>query len=202
MITHPGCAPDGPGQGGKGDQIRLFHPEPPGEQVLISPEDQPVIRKILPNDIERFGIGDADPPPLPDGIAVQSLVLPQRLAPQGDNGAGGGRFVGEPLQKGSVVSVRHEAQILAVLLLGGGEGQSGGQGPGLLLAQIPQGEQCVGQLLLGHAIQHIALILFLIPRFFQQPPAGDRILFNAGIVPRTQIIIAQHLRPAEKPVEF
>ena len=56
------------------------------------------------------------------------------------------------------------------------------------LAQPAQGEQGVGQLLLGQHIQHIALVPAAVRRLFQQEPAA--LLLDAGVVAGGDVVAA------------
>ena len=60
----------------------------------------------------------------------------------------------------------------------------------------------MGQLFLGQAIQHIALIFGTVRCFVQQVPSGGRILPDLGVMSGDYIIAAQNLGPAEKMVKF
>ena len=69
---------------------------------------------------------------------------------------------GVALQKGGVVPVRHEADVLAVVLPGGDKAVFFRYGADLGLGQFPQGEEGVLQHILGQAVEKIGLILGLI----------------------------------------
>ena len=56
------------------------------------------------------------------------------------------------------------------------------------------------QLLLGHGVEHIALIFLPVQRFFQH--IARRCALYTGVMSRSQILAAQHLRPLQKAVEF
>ena len=76
-----------------------------------------------------------------------------------------------------------------------------GNGPDFLLAKGPQGELGVGQLLLGHGIEHIALVLLGVWPL-QQEPAASFALLNPGIVAGHHVANAQFPGPTVHPVEF
>ena len=72
---------------------------------------------------------------------------------------------GVAFQEGGIISVRDEADILAVPLPGIDKALLLGDLPHLLLGQLSQGELGVGQLLLIQAGQKVGLILGLVHGF-------------------------------------
>ena len=138
---------------------------------------------------------------LADGIAGQAPVPSQHAA----------RFVQEvsrrqcqplPLQKGHIVSVRHEADVLAVALVGVVQ-------PGLprlvtdsRLVIVSHWQQQMGQLVLRQLIQHIALVLppFRTPQ--QAVSAAFRVIGHPGVVPRGDIVVAKRQCPVQQGAEF
>ena len=68
-------------------------------------------------------------------------------------------LAGVALQKGDVVSVRYETDILTVMLPGCDEAMLRGDGPDLRLGQIAQRKQGVGKHILGQAVEKVGLIL-------------------------------------------
>ena len=78
--------------------------------------------------------------------------------------------------KGGIVPVGDEADVLALVLFRVDESLLGGDGPDLVLGQVPQGEQTVDKLVLGQVIQHIALVLLRVEGLVQQPPAAASVI--------------------------
>ena len=90
-----------------------------------------------------------------------------------------------------IVSIGDEADILTVGFPGVDKALRFGNGSGLRFGQSPQGKARMGQLVLRHVVEHIALILLHIQGLFQIPATAFRL--NAGIVAGDDHIAAQLL---------
>ena len=110
--------------------------------------------------------------------------------------------MGVALQKSTEVAVRHEADVLAVVLAGVAEALGLRDVPDLRLGELPQRKQGPGQLALGHGGQHITLVPVPIRRFAQRPPAGRTVQDTADVVAGGNIVKAQHLGPVQQSAEF
>ena len=72
--------------------------------------------------------------------------------------------------KASVVAVRHEADVLTVRLVGVVEALFLRDAARLALVHRAERQARVRQLILRERVEHVALVLALIERFFEQPP--------------------------------
>jgi hypothetical protein len=106
------------------------------------------------------------------------------------------------LHEGYIVPVGNEADILRIPLFRIDQTPLRRNGPGLLLAQFSQRETNMGQLLLGQAVENIALIFGSIRGLAQQIPAGFLILPDPGIVTGDDFTAAQLPGFPEEQVEF
>ena len=106
------------------------------------------------------------------------------------------------LNKIRVFAVRHKADVLAVVLSGVDKSMGLGNLPHLGLMEAPQGEQRMGQLVLGQHIQEIGLVLGTVRRPLQQPAAAGRILFDAGVMSGGHAVAPQGPDPLEQRPEF
>ena len=107
---------------------------------------------------------------------------------------------GVPLDHGGIVPVRHEADVLTVRLGGVYKALRLCQLPHLLLPQPTQRKQGVGQLLLGHGVEHVALILACVQPLFQQ--IAPVLLFDPGVMPGGDILAAQNPGPLHQLFKF
>ena len=89
---------------------------------------------------------------------------------------------GPARQEGGVIPVRHKADILALLLLGGDEAALLRKAPHLRFGKLPQGKAQMGELPLAQGVEHIALILALIQGLAQFIAPGLPVLGDAGVM--------------------
>ena len=120
-----------------------------------------------------------------------SLVLSEYLSLGIEEFAARIVLAGIPPQKCRIIAVRDKANVLTVMLPCIEKLLFLGDLTHFWLMQSAQREQCVGELLLCHRIQHIALILALIQRLFQLPPSGFLIVLNARIMTGRNIVALQ-----------
>ncbi len=100
-----------------------------------------------------------------------------------------------------VVVIRHEADFLAVRLLGHGQPQAAGYGADFRLLILAHGHQGVGELLLGQIIEGVGLILF----FAYAPADGESAVRqpdNPGVMSGGYIIRPDGKAPAQKRLPF
>ena len=90
-------------------------------------------------------------------------------------------LAGVLLHKLHIISVRHKADVLAVVLAGVDEVHTLGQFAHVRLGHTAQRKQHMSQLVLRQVVEHIALILGRVQGFFQKPAAVFA-RFNAGVV--------------------
>ena len=87
-------------------------------QRLARPDDDAPRRRIEPHHIERIAGGDAEAAPLADGEMDDAVVAAEHPAVEIDDVAGLGRARPQPLDDVGVAAGRHEADVLAVVLVG------------------------------------------------------------------------------------
>ena len=109
-------------------------------------------------------------------------MLPQYGAVRSQKGAGEILLPGVTADKGAIIAVGDEADVLAVPFIGVDKPAAQGDAPDLLLGESPQREHNVGELLLGEGGENIALVLLRMKRLFEQIPAGGGVIFHPGIV--------------------
>src|SRR5712692_1526031 len=119
---------------------------------------------------------------------MHTTVLAQNLAAGGHDLTGGFRrrcalLLEVGLDKAGIISVRDEANLLALALVGHRKAHLGGEPSNLRLAHGPQGKQAVCELLLGQAEEKIRLVLSVIESPAEQISAADRVEFDARVVP-------------------
>ena len=107
---------------------------------------------------------------------------------------------GVSFQKGNIIAVRDKTDILTVRFSSVDEAIFFCQPANLGLLHVPKGKHCVRQLLLGHGIKYIALILCFVQGFFQEIDAVR--LFDTGIMSGHHIVTAKDFCPLKQLVKF
>ena len=177
-------------------------PQGGGKEGFVRAYGDGVFLHILTADVDRRTHGKAQSLPLAQGVAHGTPVRAYHLAAFIQKIAGLIALSRVMLHKGHVISVGHKTDVLGVLLPGIDEALLPGNGPGLLLGEIAKGKQCPGQLLLGQAVEHIALVLGRIRCLAQKPAAPIFVIADPGIVAGDDLITAQNLCLPEKIVKF
>ncbi len=111
-------------------------------------------------------------------------------------------LTGKILHEAGIVTVRHKADVLTVVLAGVDELVLFGNFPHLGLVQAAQRQPDVRQLLLRQVVEHIALILTFVQTLFEQEPAGGLVLLHPGIVTRDHILHAVGFGPVQQMAEL
>ena len=107
-----------------------------------------------------------------------------------------------PAQKGHIVPVGNEADVLTVSLVGVIQSRLPGQRPEGRFFIGADGQQQVGQLTLGQLIEHIALILFGVLSPQQQPSAGGFVIVHPGVMAGCDEIGTVGQRPVQQGAEL
>ena len=102
--------------------------------------------------------------------------------------------------KRGIITVRHEADILAVRLIGVMEAELTRKLARMRFCHASERKQRMPQFVLRHRIEHVALVFRQVNRLFQQESAV--FLLYAGIVTRNCIFAAQLFRAAKQAVKF
>src|SRR5690625_1411847 len=123
---------------------------------------------------------DAEALTLPDGVVHQAAVPAQGLALDGLDVPRSGRQVA--LQEVLEAALADEADAGGVLLVVGGQSPALRQGPHLGLVQLADGKQTALQLLAGHRVEKIALVLVLIQSAQQARSEERRVGKEGGVV--------------------
>ena len=111
-------------------------------------------------------------------------------------------LAGEILHKAGVVAVRHEADVLTVVLAGVHEVLLLGDGAHFALVQTTQRQADMSQLLLREVVEHIALVFVLVQTLFEQPAARGLVLLHPGIMARDHMIQPVRFCPAKQVIEL
>ena len=101
-----------------------------------------------------------------------------------------------------IVSIRHEADILAVVFFRVDKAMRFRDGTRLTLRHAAERKLCVCKLLLRQGIKHVALILARVDRFLQQVATGCFILYDLCIMSGNHIIHSKLLCPLVQIFEF
>ena len=95
-----------------------------------------------------------------------------------------------------------KANILTIVLVGSNKAVLFGDGAHLGLGKLTQRELHMGQLVLRHAVEHIALVLIGVDGLEQKVAALGLVILNASVVTGDHIITAQLLGLVEKLAKF
>jgi hypothetical protein len=139
-------------------------------------------------------------PSLAYGIGDDAPVFSKNPAGAVNKGAFLRCPAGIVLYKGGVIAAGDKAYILAVLLAGVAKALFPGYVPHVVFGKFSQGEQGMGKLFLGEAVQKIALILFFVQGFFKEKAVP--VFFYAGIVAGNDIVKIKLPGPAEEAFKF
>ena len=138
-------------------------------QRLARADDDALRRRVQRDDVERNGTGDLEALPLADGEMNDAVVAAQHIAIEIDDVARRGSAGLQPLDHVGVAAGRHEADVLAVVLVGDRQ------------AEAPR---VLARLGLGHLAERKAQVIELLMRGAEQEVALIALLF-AGAVERT-----------------
>src|SRR6516164_333349 len=151
--------------------IDLTQPHPAGAQRLARPDHHAARRRIEPHHIERMAGGDAESPPLADGEMDDAGMSAQHAAVEIDDLARLGCAGLEPLDHLGVAARRHEADVLAVVLVGNREAEPARQLARLGLGLVAEREAERLELLARGGKEEIALIALLLARAIERAAA-------------------------------
>ena len=139
-----------------------------GLQRLARADDDARPLGVEVHDVERLAGGDADAAPLADRVAQDAVMAAEHAAVDMDDVAGRG---GVRLQLGDdvgILALRHEADVLAVGLVGDGQAHALGDGAHRGLGHAAERKAQIVDLLLRGGEQEIALVAVGIDRAEQR----------------------------------
>ena len=127
-------------------------------QCLARSDHDAAAGGIQPHHIERRAGGDAQSPPLADGEMNDALMPADDAAVEVDDIAGLDRIRPQPADDVGIASGRHEADVLAVLLVGDRETEASRQFARLRLGHVAERKAQIVELLARGREQEIALV--------------------------------------------
>ena len=107
------------------EPVDVAQRDPARAQRLARADDDPPRRGIEPHHIERLAGGDAEAPPLADGEMDDAVMAAEHAAVEIDDVAGIGRARHQLLDHVGIAALRHEADVLAVVLVGDRQPEAG-----------------------------------------------------------------------------
>ncbi len=164
--------------------------KPPRRQRLARTDDDAPSGRIEMDDIERLAEGDADAAALADGEVDDAVVAAEHAAVDVDDVAGLGGARLELADHVGIAAARHEADVLAVRLLGDREPELARRGARLGLGHRPEREAEIGELGGRRREQEIALVAVEI---------GRPVKRAAGAAPLGAHIVAGRERVGAEP---
>ena len=202
MITGAGRHPQGAFQLRDGDPVHFVRIDDGIEQLRLRADRDGVGLHILGADVDRCAHGEAQALPLADGVPHSAAVGAYLSAADVEEIARRVVLSGEILHKAGVVAVRHEADVLTVVLAGVHEVLLLSDGAHFALVQTTQRQADMSQLLLREVVEHIALVFALVQTLFEQPAARGLVLLHPGIMARDHMIQPVRFRPAKQVIEL
>ena len=202
MITGAGRHPQGAFQLRDGDPVHFVRIDDGIEQLRLRADRDSVGLHILGADVDRCAHGEAQALPLADGVPHRAAVGAYPSAADVEEIARRVVLSGEILHKAGVVAVRHEADVLTVVLAGIHKVLLLGDGAHFALVQTTQRQADMSQLLLREVVEHIALVFVLVQTLFEQPAARGLVLLHPGIMARDHIVQPVRFRPAKQVIEL
>ena len=144
-------------------------------QRLARADHDAARRRIEPHHEKRLGRGDAEAAALADGEIDDAVVPAEHAAVEIDDLAGLERVRLQPLDDVGVAAGRHEADVLAVMLVGDGEAEAARQLARLGLGHVAERKAHEVELLARGREQEIALVAVGIRRAVQRARSvGER----------------------------
>src|SRR6476659_7537777 len=131
--------------------------------------------------VERNGGGEAQALALTDGEPVHAPVSPEDTAGGIPDRARPG-LDAVPFEERGVIAVRHEADLVAVRLVGHLKPERTGMRAHRLLVQRTDGKARVSELVLREREQEVRLILRLVQAALEQEAPSRRVLLHACVV--------------------
>ena len=202
MIPRPGRDPQRLGQFGNGDPVDLICIDDAVKQARFRADCDRIFLHIFGTDIDRRAHGKAKALPLADGVPDRAAVSPHFTAALVEEVSVRVMLAREVLHELLIVAIRHETNVLTVMLAGIDEMLPFGDLTHLRFVQRTQRQTHMSQLLLRQIVKDIALIFSFVQALFQKPAAGGFVLLDAGIVARDHILHPVRLGPREKMIEF
>ena len=202
MITGAGRHPQGAFQLRDGDPVHFVRIDDGIEQLRLRADRDGVGLHILGADVDRCAHGEAQALPLADGVPHSAAVGAYLSAADVEEIARRVVLAGEILHKAGVVAIRHEADVLTVVLAGVHKVLLLSDGAHFALVQTTQRQADMSQLLLREVVEHIALVFVLVQTLFEQPAARGLVLLHPGIMARDHMIQSVRFCPAKQVIEL
>ena len=138
---------------------------------------------------------------LADRVACCALVRAHARAVGCEDGACLIRATPPALKKGQVVAVGHEADVLALGLVGVAEALLLGDGANFRLRKPAQGEHRARELVLRECVEHVALILCGVGRLAERATAR-LVVAHLHVMSRGDVVAAQLTGAVQEQVEL
>ena len=150
--------------------------------------------------VERRGTGDLQALPLADGEMDDAVVAAEHVAVEIDDVAGGRRAGLQPLDHVGVAAGRHEADVLAVVLVGDRKPEAPRMLARLGLGHVAERKAQDVELLMRGAEQEVALVALLFAGAVERAAAGHGP--RRDVMAGRQHLRAQFARGAEQVLEL
>ena len=155
---------------------------------------------VQPHHVERRRTGDLQALPLPDGEMNDAVVAAEHVAVEIDDVAGGCRAGLQPLDHVGVAAGRHEADVLAVVLVGDRKPEAPRMLARLGLGHVAERKAQDVELLMRGAEQEVALVALLFAGAVERAAAGHGPRRN--VMAGGEHLRAQFARGAEQVLEL
>ena len=184
------------------NQVNVVDVTAGAHQILFAAKDNLVGIQGFATYIEGFRCRNSKTAALTDCIVNLTFVFAEYVALFIYEITRFRRLSGILFNKGSIISVRYEADILTVRFICIDKALFLGNVTNFFFGVAAKWKQCMRQLILRHGVENIALIFCRIEALFQNKTSCFRILFTTCIVSACDVFTAKFSCFVEKGREF
>lgn len=184
-------------EGGVSEPVDVPEDEPARHQRLLRTHDHPPAGGVELDDEQRLAGRDPEATALADGVVDDALVPPEHAPIQMNDLARLRRVGAQSLDHVGILALRHEADVLAVVLVGHFQAEVARHRPHLRLRQAAERKAEEVQLLRRGGEEEVALVAVEIDGTEQRPPPVGKPL-RADVVPGRERLRAELPRRVEK----
>src|SRR2546421_675839 len=183
---------------GARDEVHVRRREPVALEAPGRADGQTVGGGVDVRHIQGATLPDAEPAPLTDRVAGDAGMRTEHAALSVDDRAGPEHVRIPAAQETAIVVVGHEADLLALGLVGRDEAESARVGADRVLVEIPDGKMRRGKLRLIERPEEIGLVLARVAAAPQEPAPARRVPRDARVMARGHAGGVPRTRPREQ----
>src|SRR6266404_3971932 len=185
-----------------GDEVHVRRREPVALEAAGRADGQTVGAGVDVRHIEGAALPDAEPAPLTDRVAGDARVRAEHAALTVDDRARPEHARIPAAQETAIVIVGHEADLLALRLVGRDEAESARVRADLVLVEVADGKMRCCELRLIERPEEIGLVLARVPPAPQEPAPARRVPRDARVMAGGHAGSVPGTRPREQRAIF